>query len=91
MFHIKEARKVTDKLDPRHFFASLTLARQNDGENRTDGSRPLITTMPLLDTKLRKEITVCKFQDFSIAQILCEINFGESRSSKTNFLPFFGL
>lgn len=58
MFHIKEARKVTDKLDTRHFFASLTLARQNDGENRTDGSRPLITTMPLLHTKLRKEILI---------------------------------
>ena len=27
--------------------------------------------------------TVWKFQDFSIIQILCEINFGESRSSKT--------
>ena len=30
--------------------------------------------------------TVWKFQDFSAIQILCEINFGESRSSKTAIL-----
>ena len=28
-------------------------------------------------------ITVQKFQDFTVIQILCEINFGESRTSKT--------
>ena len=28
------------------------------------------------------EITVWQFQDFSVTQILGEINFGESRSSK---------
>ena len=27
--------------------------------------------------------TVCKFQDFFVIQILCEINFVNSRSSKT--------
>ena len=31
--------------------------------------------------------TVWKYHDFPITQILREINFGESRSSKT--LPFF--
>ena len=32
-----------------------------------------------------------KIQDFSITQILCGINFGESESCKTAFLPFLGL
>ena len=35
--------------------------------------------------------TVWKFHDFSITQILREINFGESRSSKVPFLLFVGL
>ena len=30
--------------------------------------------------------TVWKFQDFSVTQILCEINFGETRTSKTALL-----
>ena len=34
------------------------------------------------------QYTVWKFQGFSITQILCEINFAESRSSKT---AFFGI
>ena len=46
--------------------------------------------MPLLDTKLRKEITVCKLQDFSIAQILREINFWDSRSAKTALFDILG-
>ena len=33
---------------------------------------------------------MCKFQDFSVIQILCEINFGESRSSKTAVFDIFG-
>ena len=32
-----------------------------------------------------------KFQDFSDTQILCEINFGEYRSSKTAVFAFLGL
>ena len=35
--------------------------------------------------------TVWKFQYFSVTQILREINFGESRSSKNAVLPFKGL
>ena len=35
--------------------------------------------------------TVLKFQDFSVTQILREINFGESRSPKIAILPFLGL
>ena len=35
--------------------------------------------------------TVWKFQDFSVNQILREINFEESRSSKTAVLPFLWL
>ena len=36
--------------------------------------------------------TVCKFQDFSVIQILREINFGEFRSFKTAnaIFPFLG-
>ena len=34
--------------------------------------------------------TVWKFQDFSVIQILREINFGESRVLKLLFLPFYG-
>ena len=34
--------------------------------------------------------TVWKFQDFSVIQILREIKFGESRSSKTAILANFG-
>ena len=36
------------------------------------------------------EYTVWKFQDFSITQILREINFGGSRSSKTAVLAILG-
>ena len=36
-----------------------------------------------------KSFTVWKFQDFSVTQILCEINFGESKSSKTAGFAFF--
>ena len=38
----------------------------------------------------RLVITMWKFQDFSVTQILREINFGESRNSKTAFLAFLG-
>ena len=31
-----------------------------------------------------------KFQDFSVTQILCEINFGESRSAKTAGFAILG-
>ena len=34
--------------------------------------------------------TVWKFQDFSITQILREINFGEIRSAKTAVFAIFG-
>ena len=34
--------------------------------------------------------TVWKFQDFSVIQTFWEINFGESRSSKTAILAIFG-
>ena len=34
--------------------------------------------------------TVWKFQDFSIAQILREINFGDSRSAKSAVFAIFG-
>ena len=34
--------------------------------------------------------TLWKFHDFSIAQILREINFGESRSSKTAVFAILG-
>ena len=33
---------------------------------------------------------VLKFHDFSVTQILCEINFAESKSSKTPVLAFLG-
>ena len=33
--------------------------------------------------KIKSQNTVWKFQDFSVTQILCEINFEVSRSSKT--------
>ena len=33
--------------------------------------------------------TVWKFQDFSVIQILREINFGQSRSSKTAVFAIF--
>ena len=36
-----------------------------------------------INGQLGKCSTLWKFQDFSVAQILREINFGESRSSKT--------
>ena len=38
-----------------------------------------------------KSFTVWKFQDFSVIQVLREINFGESRSSKTAVFTGFGL
>ena len=44
-------------------------------------------TQPKLDTL----VTVWKFQDFYVIQILREINFGESRSSKTVIFSFQGL
>ena len=31
-----------------------------------------------------------KFHDFSVTQILCEIDFGESRSSKTAIFAILG-
>ena len=34
-------------------------------------------------------LTAWKFQDFSVTHILREINFGESRSSKTAVFAFF--
>ena len=37
-----------------------------------------------------KVYTVWKFQDFSVTQILREINFGESRSSKTAVYSILG-
>ena len=37
----------------------------------------------LLGTKAEQGLTVWKLQDFSVTQILREINFGESRCSKT--------
>ena len=43
---------------------------------------------PKSPSRSRFEITVWKFQDFSVTQILREINFGECRSSKTAFLQF---
>ena len=39
---------------------------------------------------LRSENTVRKFQDFSVIQILREINFEECRSSKTAFFAISG-
>ena len=43
----------------------------------------------ILKTKLI--YTVWTFQDFSVIQNLREINFGESRSSKTAVFGIFGL
>ena len=37
-----------------------------------------------------KFLTVLKFHDFPIIQILCEMNFGESRNSETAVFAFFG-
>ena len=45
-------------------------------------------------TKVDFNFTVWKFQDFSVIQILCEINFGESRTLKSATfaaLNFFNL
>ena len=39
---------------------------------------------------LTTSLTVWKFEDFSVAQILREITFGESRSSKTVFFAILG-
>ena len=44
-----------------------------------------------INGQLGKCSTLWKFQDFSVAQILREINFGESRSSKTAILINFSL
>ena len=44
----------------------------------------------VLGDVLGTQHTVWKFQDFSVTQILREINFGESRSLKSAFLPFIG-
>ena len=41
-------------------------------------------------TKVSAPTTVWKFQDFSVIQILREINFGESRSSKTAVFAILG-
>ena len=64
-------------------------------------ARPCATSQPLLPTiptkswtnwpghwylKVSCDYTVCKFQDFSIAQIFHEINFGDSRSAKSAIL-----
>ena len=35
---------------------------------------------------IKDKITVLKFLNFSITQILCEINFGQSRSAKSAIL-----
>ena len=35
--------------------------------------------------------TMWKFQDYSVIQILCEINIGEFRSSKRAVFAFLGL
>ena len=39
---------------------------------------------------LMTQITVCKFQYFSVAQILREISFGQSRCSKTAVFAILG-
>ena len=53
----------------------------------------LVTLEPLkklfLDTKRRQD-TVWKFHDFSVIQILREINFGDSTSSKTALFAILG-
>ena len=57
----------------------------------------LLTLVLSLNTSLHapqtpcSEITVCKFQDFSVIQILREINFGEPapKSSKTVVCAIF--
>ena len=40
--------------------------------------------------KHESNCTVWKFQDFSIIQILCEINFVDSRSTKTDIFAILG-
>ena len=52
---------------------------------------PLLVPEKLdLDLKIGMNCTVWKFQDFSAIQILREINFEESRSSKTVIFVLFG-
>ena len=43
-----------------------------------------------LGGKFQSLSTVWKFQDFSVTQILREINYGESRKSKTAVFAIFG-
>ena len=38
----------------------------------------------------RQGATVWKFHDFSVTQILCEINFGEFRTSKSTIFAILG-
>ena len=44
-----------------------------------------------LGGKFQSLSTVWKFQDFSVTQILREINYGESRSSKTAVFAILGV
>ena len=43
-----------------------------------------------VNSELIKMMTVCKFQDFAISQILSEINFGDFGSAKTAVFALFG-
>ena len=47
--------------------------------------------MHIISEEESGEGTVWKFQDFSVIQILREINLGESRSPKTAIFAIFGL
>ena len=49
---------------------------------------------PEIESKLKidfSSVTVGKFHDFSVTQILREINFGKSRSSKPSVFSILGL
>ena len=47
--------------------------------------------MHIISEEESGEGTVWKFQDFSVIQILREINFGKFRTSTTAIFPFFEL
>ena len=59
--------------------------------NKRSTKGEIVSNGKLFDTIQHCSKTVWKFQEFSVNQILCEINYGESKGSKSVVFAIFSL
>ena len=82
-----ESRTKVTTISGRNFYLTVYNVTEADAGKFTcevnNGVGETVSNSSFLLVRRKYIYTMWKFEDFSFTQILCEINFGESRSSKT--------